>query len=403
MNLSTKQNNRKAVLNYIKDKSEISIAEISLETKISKPTIQKILNYYEEQNLVVIAGKGNSTEEGGKKPLLYMFNKNFATILNVHIGPSFVYGAIANMRAELVHTVNLERPNDHQENSFQMVVSILKDFLSHDLVRQSPAVAIVIAMPGIIDSINGISVYSPHYPNWAQQFPLRDYIHESLSVDIPIYVDCVNRYQALEEYQNGKARNIRTFVMIDAMDEGVGAGIFVDNQIRSGYQHFAGEVGHMVLQPFDGPECICGGRGCFESLVSVKNMRRLMAGDKALARQFQGLSDMPDAQLMDILFGGGRENNEACLDVLDQLAFWFASGFNNIMMVNDPELIILEGIYKDAGSLFLEMILKHIDKMSFINVKKQTKIEFSSFGPERGIAGAAVFGVQNYFMQLFQS
>ena len=401
MNLSTKQNNRKAVLDYIKDKSEISIAEIALETRISKPTIQKILNFYEEQSLVQIAGKGESTEEGGKKPILYRFNKDFGSILIVHIGPSFIYGAIADMSADLVHTIFLEGQIDNQENSFQMVVSILKDFLSHDLVKKSPALSIIIAMPGIVDSINGISVYSPHYPGWEQMFPLRKYIQDSLAVEIPIYIDCVNRYQALGESQNGKAKDVSTFVMVDAMEEGVGAGIFVDNQIRKGYQHFAGEVGHMVLQPIDGPECICGGRGCFEALVSVRNMRRLMAANSDLSLRHKDILDMPSSQLMDILFEGGKNSIPACIEVLDQLAFWFASGFNNIVMVNDPELIILEGLYKDAGPVFLDMILTHMKLMSFLKVKKQTRVEFSSYGPERGIVGSAVFGVQNYFIQMF--
>ena len=70
-----KQINRKVILNILRNSGELSIAELSKEVNLSKPTLMTIMNYYIENKLVVIAGKGNSTEEGGKKPNIFKFNE----------------------------------------------------------------------------------------------------------------------------------------------------------------------------------------------------------------------------------------------------------------------------------------------------------------------------------------
>jgi glucokinase len=190
--------------------------------------------------------------------------------------------------------------------------------------------------------------------------------------------------------------------MIDAMPEGVGAGVYVNDRVRQGFQSLAGEVGHMVLEPHDGPECICGGRGCFESLVSVRNIRTMIAAEKGLSLLFRDADDMDDRAFVTRFFDACAEEEEHCLKILDGLAFWFALGFNNILMVNDPELIVIEGIYRDAGERFLRMIRTHMSGMGMPKVEKNTRIEFSSFGLERGVLGASVYSSVEFFNNLFQ-
>ena len=401
MNLSTKQNNRKIVLDYIRRNLELPIAEIALETGISKPTVQKILRHYEERKILLKAGKGKSTEEGGKKPVLYRFNPSFASILAVHIGPSFVYGAIADMNGDIVHSVLQERRNEDQMQAFRALVSILKDFLGHKIISASPPASIVVALPGVVNPETGHSVYSPHYTEWEPDFPLEAFIRNELGTELPVFMDNVNRYQAMAQLWKGLAGECRNFVVIDAMPEGVGAGIYVDDMVRRGAQNLAGEVGHMILDPHDGPQCICGSRGCFEALASVRNIRNIIRETPELQASFEDQDEKKDRELASLFFKRCNEGDARCLEILDRLAFWFASGFNNILLANDPELIVIEGIYREAGERFLEMIRKHMAGMGMCRVRKSTRIEFSSFGLERGVLGASVYAVDRYFRDLF--
>lgn len=66
--------NRKAILNILRNSGEMSVAELSKRAKLSKATLMKIMNFYINKRLVVIKGKGKSTEEGGKRPNIFKFN-----------------------------------------------------------------------------------------------------------------------------------------------------------------------------------------------------------------------------------------------------------------------------------------------------------------------------------------
>ena len=54
---------------------------------------------------------------------------------------------------------------------------------------------------------------------------------------------------------------------------GVGGGLIVSGRLLTGARGFAGEIGHMVLDP-GGPQCACGQRGCLEALASRSAIER---------------------------------------------------------------------------------------------------------------------------------
>ena len=48
---------------------------------------------------------------------------------------------------------------------------------------------------------------------------------------------------------------------------GVGGGLILDSRVIEGASGNAGHIGHVVVDPEDGPECACGGRGCLEAIA----------------------------------------------------------------------------------------------------------------------------------------
>ena len=55
---------------------------------------------------------------------------------------------------------------------------------------------------------------------------------------------------------------------------GVGGGFIVGGQPLTGASGYAGEIGHLSLDP-DGPECRCGNTGCFETKISENRLLTL--------------------------------------------------------------------------------------------------------------------------------
>jgi predicted NBD/HSP70 family sugar kinase len=87
-------------------------------------------------------------------------------------------------------------------------------------------------------------------------------------------------------------------------------------------------------------------------------------------------------------------------ELLDKIATYFAIGLNNVLMIVDPELIILQGIYVDAGDGFIEMIRTKLGELSLPRVRRDLSIVYTDFGLERGALGAGCFGVSQYFGEI---
>lgn len=57
------------------------------------------------------------------------------------------------------------------------------------------------------------------------------------------------------------------------LSTGIGGGIISGGRIWRGADSYAGEVGHLTIRP-EGPECLCGARGCYERMCSGLWMER---------------------------------------------------------------------------------------------------------------------------------
>ena len=124
--------------------------------------------------------------------------------------------------------------------------------------------------------------------------------HRGLGADFdaPLFIDNTNRYQAVAESEKGLAGDYRNFIIVDALPEGLGAGIVVNGRLLHGRQSIAGEIGHMTLDPNEGFPCVCGSKGCFEAMVSERRITAL-ARELAVSYPNSVLSAKNDAIALD--------------------------------------------------------------------------------------------------------
>ena len=68
-----RRKNYLSILNIFRTGKTLSANDISYQTGISRATVMKAINSFVSKGLVESAGKGDSTEIGGKKPELFQF------------------------------------------------------------------------------------------------------------------------------------------------------------------------------------------------------------------------------------------------------------------------------------------------------------------------------------------
>lgn len=394
---SVKTNNRKFVIDFLRKQDEVSIAQIAKAVRVSVPTAKKVIDHYMQTGLVVFAGKGNSTFDGGKRPDLYKLNNSHGYVIALHVGPDFLYASITDLKLNTIQSVHEDIADSPSVDSVvDRLVEIALHFCDSDWAQDKTLVDVVIALPGIVNAATGYSIYSPHYPQWPNDYPFLHEFSQRFAMDVPVYIDGVNRLQAVAERVIGQANNKRNFLIVDAMEEGVGAGIVVDGSNIHGFNQLSGEIGHLIVD-LQGPNCICGGKGCFEAAVSLKHISKMLSdGFDTHRDSVLYANKTPDEVTLSDIFLYAEKDLFA-KSILDRIATYFAVGLNNVLMIVDPELIIIQGIYVDAGEGFIEMIREKLGKLSLPTVRRDLSIIYTEFGEERGALGAACFGVSQFF------
>ena len=78
---------------------------------------------------------------------------------------------------------------------------------------------------------------------------------------MPTWIDNDAKALALADGWVGEARGLSNYLSM-VVSTGIGGGIVIDGRVEVGSAGFAGEIGHMVVDP-TGPACPCGRRGCW--------------------------------------------------------------------------------------------------------------------------------------------
>jgi len=102
---------------------------------------------------------------------------------------------------------------------------------------------------------------STHVGGW-RDFPLTAYLAEKLA--IPIVMDNDANAGALGEGLHGAGKGYSPLFYM-TLSTGIGGGIVSGRSVWRGADSWAGEIGHLTIRP-NGPECLCGARGCFERM-----------------------------------------------------------------------------------------------------------------------------------------
>ena len=194
-------------------------------------------------------------------------------------------------------------------------------------------------------------------------FPIGDALAARLGH--PVHVDNDATCATLAEWQAGAALGASDVVLV-TLGTGIGGGIVSDGRLVRGANGFAGEPGHMVVDP-NGPPCVCGRRGCWERTRRAPGWpawpaRRRPAG---AWRGSSRLAGDAEAVRGEHVQSAAREGDHDALVVIDQWAWWVALGLVNLTNLLDPEVVVMGGGLAGAVDLVLAPVRRHFAELLY--------------------------------------
>ena len=207
-----------------------------------------------------------------------------------------------------------------------------------------------------------------------------------------VHVDNDATCAAVSEWLYGAGKGATDMVLV-TLGTGIGGGLVSGGKLQRGKHGFAGEFGHMVVDP-DGPPCPCGRRGCWERYASGSGLARL-AREAAVGRRVNRVLDLaggdPEAVRGEMVMQAAREDDPDALKVIDLFGRWVALGLVNLTNVVDPEMFVLGGGLAAGADLYLEPIQRWFRELIYQpELRPMPTVAFAQWNERAGAVGAAL-------------
>ena len=174
---------------------------------------------------------------------------------------------------------------------------------------------------------------------------------------------------------------------------GIGGGIVADGRLIEGAHRFAGEFGHMVVDP-NGPRCPCGKRGCWERFASgaglgVLGREAAVAG--AAGDVVRRAGGDPEQVKGEHVTAAAAAGDPAALEIMDRFGWWVALGLANLATLLDPEVIVIGGGLVEAGDVLMHPVRAAFpDLLEAGAVRPVPAVLAARLGQQAGAVGAGL-------------
>lgn len=207
-----------------------------------------------------------------------------------------------------------------------------------------------------------------------------------------VYFDNDANCAALGEAIAGCGKGVKNFIMI-TLGTGVGSGIIVNGKLVTGVNYAAGEMGHTVLV-FDGLQCNCGRKGCWEKYSSATAL--ITQTKEAMRANYNSVMwDMVKDDITKVngrtAFDAMRKGDATAQQVVNKYISYLACGIGNIVNIFQPDMVCVGGGIGNEKENLLAPVRKLLCSERYsIHAKVQSKLVCAELGNDAGIIGAAL-------------
>ena len=301
------------------------------------------------------------------------------------VGGTKVLGAIFNEKDEIIYRLKKRSKSGGSGSADveKVIISVVEEMIKESDIERKKLNAIASCAPGVIDQDKGIVLFTPNLP-W-RNYDMAASMRKQFGV--PFYVGNDVNLGVLGEYHFGVGRGYKNIVGF-FVGTGMGGGLVLNGKMYTGNQFKAAEYGHMVLDP-EGPLCNCGQRGCLEAFSSKQGMSAYIRQQVGRGRQCCMAEDVKDGvfrskKLVEAL----KKEDEVAMEAVDRACHWLAVATGNMINTISPDLILYGGGVMEAlGNVFLEKILKEVDRYCMPQIRSTVDIKVASLGDDSILYG----------------
>lgn len=336
-------NNLSMVLRHVlAHPGTISRASIAQRTGTTRATISRLVD--ELINAEVIEELAPSTEPSRGRPAIRLAPQaGRYGALGLEVNVSTLRAQLVDLAGHILAFSSCDNTTfGDPQATMQTLHRLGKNLLDQNASSPMIFLGSALAVPGIV---SGDTLVKAPNLGW-QKLPLTDLLapiadlHPRLvanEADLAAY--------AVAHPRPGVPGGPASFIYVSG-EVGVGAGLVLHHKPMSRTNGWAGEIGHICIDPA-GPQCNCGATGCLEAYL----------GRHALARHAGLPESTPPLTVCQEADGG----NETASAALEQSGVALGRALSAAINLMDIPLVILGGNLADIAPHIMETALNEMD------------------------------------------
>ena len=355
----------------------LSRSELAAELNLNRSTVASLIGELSGRGLVWERSrtKGLPQAPGRPSPVVEL-RRDGPGALAIDLSTDWIGAAVIGLGGAVISSTR--RDHSLANSDPIQVVNDLQSLagpLLAGLGDGPHVVAIGVSVPGAVRAEDG---HLHHAPNlrWLD-VPLGNLIRERFrDLNVPVFVDNDASLAASAEHSRGSGRGSNDFICLWG-EGGIGAGIVVGGRSLTGAAGYAGEVGHITVDP-NGNLCHCGARGCWEAEV----------GEEALLRR-SGRDPLGGTRALADLLSAADRGDKVALAALAESGRWLGIGLAGLVNVFNPTRVALGGLYSRIFAYVREAVVRELDSRALPAPRAMVELTTALLGANTLLLGAA--------------
>jgi len=375
------RDNLSAVLREVHRHGAVSRSGLAERTGLYRQTIRSLVGQLAERGLVDEDGAPTAGARG-RPSLVVRPRTDTVRVLALDVEVDSLGAAVVSLGGTVLRSVRVARPRDVAAPA--ATIDALADAAAA-VLRAGPTdgqrvVGIGVAVVGVVRRDDGLVRLAPNL-GWTD-VPLAALVATRLGLDVPVVVGNEADLGGMAEHLRGAAAGARHVLYVSG-EVGIGGGLIVDGRPLDGHRGYAGEIGHLAVNP-DGRRCGCGATGCWETEVGEAALVRRAgiadegAGESAVGRVLEA-ADAGDARAIQAIADVGR---------------WTGIGLASLVNVLNPEVIVLGGLLARLHPRIAEVVDDQLRRRATTALLEGLTVRPARFGADAPLLGAAELALE---------
>jgi predicted NBD/HSP70 family sugar kinase len=347
----TRIKNAITLLHLLLKEDGISRVELSRMTGLTKTTVSAIIKGFKDSSIVE---ESNQIYTGniGKSPIPLHIKADAIYTIGVHLSRQRVETLLMDAQMNIItYSTGEDYKKFGPEEIINCLFANINKIMEYAKKKEIDIGTIGIGIPGPLDAQTGVVKQPPKFKGW-KDVPLGSIVQKEYG--IPVWIENDANVSALAEKWLGSGRNIHNFICI-LLNEGIGAGVIINDELYQGTFNFVGEIGHFL----------CYEQGQFKYLEDIAGVDVLLH----LANS-QGLPVKSLKKIVELL----QQDNQIAKSIVKKIATWIGSAIVNAIHMIGPQTVFIGGKMVVLGEPLIqpirEIVSHYFRKKEFRNLKR---------------------------------